>query len=105
MQAATYTKLRDGSWGIRIGDAEGQVRAGAEVLVRKMSGETRTETVERVVWSEARVSICSIARRQPSPARSQYGGRGYAARTGCACGSLEGKIRASDCWTCRHDSE
>lgn len=25
--------------------------------------------------------------------------------TGCACGSIEGRPRASDCWTCRHDAE
>ena len=25
--------------------------------------------------------------------------------TGCSCGSIEGKPRRSDCWTCRHDSE
>lgn len=28
-----------------------------------------------------------------------------ARRTGCSCGSLEGQIRDSDCWTCKHDAE
>lgn len=33
--------------------------------------------------------------------RRYSGGR----RTGCSCGSIEGVIRASDCWTCKHDAE
>lgn len=60
MQAATYTKLRDGSWGIRV--SLGAVRAGASFLVRKASGETKTETVSRVIWHDATTSICSIER-------------------------------------------
>lgn len=24
--------------------------------------------------------------------------------TGCSCGSIEGRPRASDCWSCQHDA-
>lgn len=60
MQTATYTKLRDGSWGIRV--ASGNIKMGAAVLVRKQSGETKTETVRQVIWHDANTSICSIER-------------------------------------------
>jgi len=42
----TFTKLRDGSWGLRGRDlVEGQT-----VTVTKRSGERQTATVGRVVW-------------------------------------------------------
>lgn len=62
---ATYTKLRDGSWGIRVA---GSARAGATITVHKKSGETRSETVARVLWtgkdsrSGETVSLCAIGR-------------------------------------------
>lgn len=53
----TYTKLRSGAWGVRC---EGKVKSGDRVTVRKKSGETRTESVERVVWTDGKISLCSI---------------------------------------------
>jgi len=60
---ATYTQLRDGSWGIRV---PGTVNAGQSITVRKKDGSTKTETVKAILWSgrDSRsgetVSLCSI---------------------------------------------
>jgi hypothetical protein len=53
---ATYTKLHDGSWGVRVA---GHARAGARIQVRRRDGSTRDETVARVIWHDATTSICS----------------------------------------------
>jgi len=54
----SYTKMRDGSWGIRV--ASEAVRPGSSWLVSKRSGETSTEKVDKVVWSGGGVSLCTI---------------------------------------------
>jgi hypothetical protein len=56
---ATYTKLKSGDWGIRV---QGIVRAGDKVTVRKKSGESKVETVEKVLWAGDGVSLCMIRR-------------------------------------------
>jgi len=61
---ATYTHLRDGSWGIRV---PGTARENQSVTVAKKSGDTKTEIVARVLWtgrdfkSGATISLCAIA--------------------------------------------
>jgi hypothetical protein len=55
---ATYTKLRDGSWGIRV---TGTAKAGDVVTVTKRSGEAVNATVGRVVWTGNGVSLCEVA--------------------------------------------
>lgn len=44
---ATYTKLRDGSWGIR----GARLTAGASVTVTKRDGTAKVETVGRILWT------------------------------------------------------
>lgn len=91
MSNATYTKLRDGSWGIR---ATAAVSPGSLVTVTKKSGESKSETVDRIVWSGNGVWLCSIRKTA-------------AERTGCSCGSLVNGGNAfgrKNCWTCVHDS-
>lgn len=44
---ATYTKLRDGSWGIK---GTG-LTPGARVTVTKRDGETKEETVRAILWT------------------------------------------------------
>jgi hypothetical protein len=49
MAEVTYTKLRDGSWGLRGAD----IRKGDEgctVTVQKKDGTTKDEVIDRVVW-------------------------------------------------------
>jgi hypothetical protein len=59
----TYTKLRDGSWGVRSTE---EVRPGQVVTVIKKSGDTKVETIKTIIWSGNGVWICSIV---PKPAR------------------------------------
>lgn len=59
----TYTKLRSGSWGIR---STSKIEAGQSVTVTKKSGETKLETIDRVIWTDGKVWLASI-----SPAKSQ----------------------------------
>ena len=75
---ASYTKLRDGSWGVR---AEGEVRAGQSLTVTKRDQTTKVETVGRVLWTgpDARtgevVSLCSILKDSaPASPRAAYAG-------------------------------
>lgn len=68
MHTATYTKLRDGSWGIRV--QSGAIKMGAQVIVRKKSGEAKTETVCQVIWHDATTSICTIERAAQSYGRT-----------------------------------
>lgn len=51
--------------------------------------------------------LVQSAPRQSRPSSSAGSYRRYSGgrRTGCSCGSIEGQIRASDCWTCKHDAE
>lgn len=37
--------------------------------------------------------------------RPRYRSGGGGRRTGCSCGSVEGRSKPTDCWTCRHDEE
>lgn len=54
---ATYTKLRDGSWGVR---APAGVTVGQTITVVKKSGESKTETIAHVVWEGNGVALCKI---------------------------------------------
>lgn len=64
----TYARLKNGSWGLRV---VGTVPVpGAEVVATTKAGDTKRETVERIVWTGDGVSLCTIR-------KSQYGGTGY----------------------------
>lgn len=66
---ATYTKLRDGSWGVRVIGAA--VTAGQSLTVNTKAGEAKSETIDRVLWSGDGASICSVVARKRQPS---YGG-------------------------------
>lgn len=64
----TYTKLKgDAGWGIRCSQP---VKPGDRVKVKTKNNETRTETVDTVVWqgddrrSGTKVWVCSIVPRE-----------------------------------------
>ena len=66
---ATFTKLRDGSWGLRV---NGSATLGDVVTVTKRSGERVQATVGRIVWSKGGVTLCEAGkaeRRQPPQPR------------------------------------
>lgn len=72
----SYTKLQDGSWGVRV---VGTVNPGTTVKVQTKAGSTKTEVVSRVLWSgkdrfnpSVTVSLCRIAQGQGGDA---YGNR------------------------------
>jgi len=74
---ATWTKMRDGAWGVRVPGAP--PAAGASVAVVRKDGTVSTVTVDRVVWSGDRVAICRVrSERRTAPA-------GRAARSDRSC--------------------
>lgn len=98
----TYTKLRNGNWGIKSDRA---VVAGEVVTVTKKDQTTKTETIEAVVFAGNGAWICAV-RATGTPAASASSSRrrgGRATRTGCRCGSVEEYEKDSDCSSCRHD--
>jgi hypothetical protein len=101
---ASYSKLADGSWGIRV---VGTPAPGSTVTVTTKAGQDKAETVVAVLSTTDGVSLCSVAPRAKaarSPSRG-YGIRSGGRRTGCACGSIDGQPRDSDCRQCQYDNE
>ena len=68
----TYTKLRSGDWGVK---ADGTVKSGDSVSVTKKSGETKRETVAKVLWTDGKTSLCAIG--SANSASATRGHRGY----------------------------
>lgn len=77
MKTATYTKLQNGTWGIRVTLPAPSV--GESVTVTTKAGQVKTETVEKVLWQGNGVAICAIAQRagnfRARPTASRYYGR------------------------------
>jgi len=93
---ATYTKLKNGSWGIKV---QGTASAGQSVTVTKRDGSSKAELVDRVLWAGDGVAICSIAQH----AHSSGSRRGYSGRYECdECGDMV--VPGSRCWEtgCTH---
>jgi hypothetical protein len=104
--SATYTKLRDGSWGLRVTGTT-TPKANEKVVVAKRDGTSKVEHVAAILWSGDGVHLCSISQCfSQRPLSPQRGGSGRGVRgtwTGCSCGSVEEYERRSDCSSCRHD--
>lgn len=95
----TYAKLKNGNWGVRSTEA---IREGQTITVRKKSGDTKSETVDRIVWSGDGVWLAAVrASKVADDARRAPRGQ----RTGCSCGSIEDTPRSSDCRSCRFENE
>jgi hypothetical protein len=84
---ATYTKLKNGEWGIRV---EGTVRKGDLVTVTKKSGQTKTETVAKVLWTGNGVCLCAIRRKASYETRQSFARSPARRSSGCCaeCGTL-----------------
>ena len=100
---ATYTHLRDGSWGIRV---PGTARENQSIVVAKKSGDTKTEVVARVLWTgrdsktSQTISLCAIAGGSGQAGASAANGHsGAGARKCLDCG---GPVRGSYryCYDC-----
>ncbi|MCK9378326.1 MAG: hypothetical protein M0P73_19585 [Syntrophobacterales bacterium] len=105
--AISYTKLKDGNWGLKGPMAE---LSRGSVQVTKKSGETKAETVGQIIagpFADGN-ALATIATAQGpsrvSPSRTQRGGSSNHPRTGCSCGSRDGLYQDSDCWQCKHDA-
>lgn len=59
LMTTTYTKLRDGAWGIR---ATGPIVAGQQVQVTTRDGRVKTETVGTIVWQSNGATVATTAR-------------------------------------------
>lgn len=89
---ATYSKLRDGSWGVKI---QGDAKAGEVVNVRKKDGTAKSEMIHSVVWSGGGVSLCSIRGRSSDTPLGANGGTRKCADCG---GPVRGTYRY--CYEC-----
>lgn len=58
MAVAHYTRLKNGTWGARV---QGHVREGDRLTVSMRSGRAKPEVIERVIWSDGSISLCSLA--------------------------------------------
>jgi len=82
---ASYTKLQSGSWGVRV---DGAASAGQVVTVTKRDGSSKSERIERVLWTGAdrrtgkTISICAIASGTGGGQPRRNGRRGGGCR-GC----------------------
>lgn len=65
---ASYTKLDDGSWGVRV---PGKVEPGTTVTVATKGGARKTETVTAVMRVDGEQTICAVAPREKAPRESK----------------------------------
>lgn len=57
---ATYTKLNSGDWGVKIvGEKPAE---GSAITVKKKSGESKIETIGKVIWSGSGAHLCTITK-------------------------------------------
>lgn len=69
----TYTKLRDGSWGVK---GKGLV-AGSNITVTKKSGESKVETIDHILWTGTDGSQLASIRQTERSNRKQYSRNRY----------------------------
>lgn len=69
MQNASYTKLRDGSWGIRVISIAAPV-AGDQIVVTTKAGSHKMEVIGKILWSGPDksivgqiVTVCAVEQR------------------------------------------
>lgn len=101
-QAVTYTRLRDGSWGLRGAG----LTAGASVTVRRKDGQERAERVGKVLWTGDGVSLATIAGAGSSAGSSGSAHRGPGMWCCAECGDRCGPPSAPGrCWETGGDHE
>ncbi len=103
--SATYTKLKNGSWGVR---STTPVAPGDNVLVTKRDQTTKLEIIDHVVWTGEGVWIAAFRSSTKTPAQDRARTPGSRRRRGggsyeCEeCG--ERVSPGSQCWEtgCAH---
>lgn len=95
MSKATFTKLKNGDWGVKI---EGPVIPGGEVTVTKKDGNTTEVTVGEVVWSGNGYNICKIKKDSPSGQATYKGKKCYCSECGELDRPQKGGSRCKECY-------
>lgn len=98
----TYTKLNNGSWGLRV---RGTAKVGQKLTVSKKDGTSKIETVSAVLWSGDGITLCAIAASVSSVARSAFSTskpatRKYRPGMDCPCCGSEPLNAQLHCWEC-----
>ena len=70
LPSASWARLRDGSWGLRIEGAG--LRAGDRVRARRKDGSDSIETIGRIAWTGEGVTVASVV-ASAKPATRSYG--------------------------------
>lgn len=86
---ASFAKLRDGSWGLRIA---GPAIEGSAVAVTKRDGTVSMETVGRVLWSGQGVTLATVAatgKRSRPGFRADNGAKAPGGRRCPYCGARD----------------
>lgn len=96
----TYTKLREGDWGIR---SSSKPKIGEQVTVTKRDGNTKSETVKAILWqgpdrtTGRQIWLCSIEQRERASGGYRCSACGHdgdeCADLDCTCYSCGGMMR------------
>lgn len=94
MMNATYAKLKDETWGVRV---PGRAAAGDSVVVERKDGTRNNEVVSRVLWTgedrqKAPVSLCTIM--SSSSDRTRVSSSSSYRGTCDECGESSSSLRA-----------
>ena len=86
------------------------VKDQLKALGGRWDGAAKAWMVPADTADQARALVASAPQGYVAPSNSSYRSRSYrsygsARRTGCSCGSIEGRSRSSDCASCRFDEE
>lgn len=79
---ASYTKLKSGAWGVRV---EGTVSDGQSITVTKKDGSSKSETIEKVLWTGNGVSLCAIKQTNGGSANHSGHRLGVCVNCGASC--------------------
>lgn len=89
----SYAKLRSGEWGIR---SDQPIKEGETVTVTiktgKRAGETKSETVKKIVWTDGKVWLAAVEKKD-APLAQGRGNKPYECEE---CG--ERVTPGSQCW-------
>jgi len=118
MTTATWTKLNNGNWGVRV---PGRATVGQTITVAKKSGATSTETISAVLWTGIakdgrEASLVSIVAKPHTEPRSidgnpaiygqHWSSRGKGPVERLCAGGCGRRVSAkfAECYSCHRES-
>lgn len=63
MAIASYTRLNNGNWGVRV---KGEVSPGDRLSVYTRGGRAKPEVVDKIIWRGTDISLCSLIQKKKS---------------------------------------